>query len=164
MKCSKCGTELENNTLVCPSCGQAVPDEDRLQEQYGDKQLTKKEFAKLPAMKSCKSNINTCGILLYILGAINLGLEIYTGTLPVDGVLLILLGLGIHLGKSRICALLCLVYSGFNVVYMLATTGQRAGLWILIIAIDAVIYTFKYQKAWSKYKKDGTFPVEKDKK
>lgn len=161
MKCSKCGTELESNALICPFCGQVVSEEDRLREEYGDRQLTKKEFMKLPAMKSCKSNINFCGILLYILGALNFGIQVYGGGLPVDGILLILLGLGIHLGQSRVCAILCTLYGGFNVIYMLATTGTRSGWWILLIAIDAIIYTFRYHKEWNKYKKDGTLPVEK---
>ncbi len=164
MKCSKCGTELESNVLVCPSCGQAVSDEDRLQEQYGGKELTKKEFIQLPAMKTCKGNITGCGIAFYILGAINLALELYMHVLPLDGILLILFGLGVHLGKSRICALLSAAYSIFGLVYSVATTGQRTGYLIVIVAIDAVIYTFKYQSAWSKYKKDGTLPVEKERK
>lgn len=160
MKCSKCGAELESNALVCPSCGQVISEEDRILAQNDGKELTKKEFLKLPAMKTCKSNINTCGILLYILGVINMGLQIFMGNLPVDGILLILLGLGVHLGISRVCATLCAVYGGFNVIYVLATTGRVGGWWILVIAIDAVIYTFRYHKAWNQYKKDGTLPVE----
>lgn len=163
MVCSKCGAELDNNALVCPTCGQAVSDEARIQAQAGGQPLTKKEFLKLPAMKSCKSNINVCGILLYILGAINIGLAIAMGSFPLDGILLVLLGLGIHLGKSRVCALLCAAYSIFNVIYMLYTTGKAAGVWIVLIGIDAVLYTFRYHSAWNKYKKDGTMPVEKSK-
>lgn len=161
MVCSKCGTELENNALVCPSCGQAVPDEARIQAQAGGAPLTKKEFIKLPAMKSCKSNINICGILLYILGGINIALAVAMGTIPIDGVLLALLGLGIHLGKSRVCAILCMAYSIFNVIYMLSTTGNVGGWWIILIGFDAILYTFRYHSAWNKYKKDGTMPVEK---
>lgn len=161
MKCSKCGTELESNALVCPFCGQAVSDEDRVKEQYGDKKLTKKEFLDLPAMKSCKSNIVSSGIVLYVLGVINIGLQIYYGGIPLDGICLILLGLGIHLGKSRICAILCTAYGVFNVIYMIATTGRVAGWWILLVAIYALIYTFKYHSAWSKYQNDGILPVEK---
>ena len=134
-----------------------MSDEDRLQEQYGGKELTKKEFIQLPAMKTCKGNITGCGIAFYILGAINLALELYMHVLPLDG-------LGVHLGKSRICALLSAAYSIFGLVYSVATTGQRTGYLIVIVAIDAVIYTFKYQSAWSKYKKDGTLPVEKERK
>ena len=158
MKCSKCGTEFESSMLVCPFCGQVVSAEDRVKEQYGDKQLTKKEFLDLPAMKSSKSNIVTCGIVLDVLGVINIGLQIYAGNLPIDGILLILLGLGIHLGKSRVCAILCTAYGVFNVIYMTVTMGRFAGWWILLIAIYAIIYTFKFHNAWSKYPKDGTLP------
>ena len=163
MVCRKCGAEMDNNALVCPSCGQAVSDEARIQAQVGAGSLTKKDFLKLPAMKSCKSNINICGILLYILGAINIALAIFMGTLPLDGIILILLGLGVHLGKSRVCALLCAAYSIFNVIYMVVSTGNVAGWWIVVIGIDAVIYTFKYHSAWNNYKKNGTLPVEKSK-
>lgn len=161
MKCSKCGTELESNALLCPFCGQVVSDEDRVKEQYGDKLLTKKEFLELPAMKPIKSSIVTCGIVLYILGVINIGLQIYAGIFPLDGILLILLGLGIHLGRSRVCAILCTIYGAYNVIYLIMTTGRVAGWWILLVAIYAVIYTFKYHSAWSKYQKDGTLPAEK---
>ena len=161
MKCSKCGTELEGNALICPSCGQVVPYEGRLQEQYGETKLTKKEFLKLPAMKPCRSNINTCGILLYIFGVINIAYAIYMQALPADGVFLILLGLGIHLLRSRVCAVLCTVYGAFNLIYMIMETGKLRGWWILLVAIDAAVYTFRYHGAWNKYKKDGTLPVEK---
>ena len=161
MKCSKCGTELENNALVCPFCGQVVSDEDRAKEKYGDKNMTKAEFLDLSAMKSCKSNIVSCGIVLYVLGVINIGLEIYSGILPLDGIFLILLGLGIHLGKSRVCAVLCTAFGVFNVIYLIMTTGRFAGWWILLAGIYAIIYTFKFHSAWSKYQKDGTLPVEK---
>lgn len=161
MKCSKCGTELESNALVCPFCGQVVSDEDRMKEQYGDKKLTKAEFLNLPAMKPCKSNIVTCGIALYIIGVINIGLQIYLGSFPIDGIVLILFGLGIHLGKSRVCAILCTVYGAFNMIYMAMITGRVTSWWILLVAIYAIIYTFKYHSAWSKYQKDGTPPVEK---
>ena len=161
MKCSKCGTELESNALICPFCGQVVSYEDHVKEQYGDKKLTKAEFLNLETMKSCKSNIISCGIALYILGVINMGLQIFWGGLPLDGIILILFGLGVHLGKSRICAILCTVYSVINMAYMAMETGRVTGWWILLVGIYAIIYTFKFNGAWSKYQKDGTLPVEK---
>ncbi len=161
MKCSRCGVEMENNVLVCPFCGQAVSEEERVQEQYTGQQIPKREFIKLPAMKSCKSNIITCGVLLYVFGALNVVLQIAAGIFPVDGILLILLGLGIHLGRSRVCSILCVAYSVFNVIYVAMTTGRVVGWWILLVAIDAVIYTFKYHMAWNRYQKDGTLPAEK---
>lgn len=161
MKCNQCGTELESNALICPFCGQAVTDEMRMQAQYGNKQLTKAEFLNLPAMKSCKSNIISCGIALYVFGVINIGVHIYLGNLPIDGIILILLGLGIHLGKSRVCAVICTIYGSFNVIYMTMTTGRISGWWILLAAIYAITYTFRYHSAWNKYKKNGTMPVGK---
>jgi len=155
MKCTKCGTELESNAQICPFCGQAVSNEEP------QKPLTKEEFMQLPAMKSCKSNVNSCGIVLYVLGALNIVLQIYMKSFPLDGILLILLGLGIHLGKSRICAVLCTIYGAFNVIYMLMTTGKVFGWWIILVAVYALIYTFRYHGAWSRYQKDGTLPVSK---
>lgn len=165
MKCSKCGNELESNAVVCPFCGQAVSDEERIQEQYSGKQMTRKEFLKLPAMKTCRSNINACGILLYVIAAINVVLQVALKTYSfIDAIVILLLGLGIHLGKSRVASILTLIYGAYNIIVMLILTGSISGWWILVIAIDAVIYTFRYQGAWSKYVKDGTLPVEKDKK
>lgn len=162
MKCGKCGSELESNALVCPFCGQAVSEEARIQEQCKDRQMTRKEFLQLPAMKSCKSNINSCGIVLYVIAAINVVVQIIGGTYSfIDAVLLLGLGLGIHLGKSRVASILCLVYGAFNVFYLLYVTGRVSGWWVLVIAIDAVIYTFKYHSAWRKYIKEGVLPTEK---
>lgn len=161
MNCSKCGAVLEDNTLVCPNCGQAVPDEVRIQAQAGGGPLTKKDFLKLPAMKSCKSNIIICGVLLYFVGAVNIALAVGLGSFPIDGIVLVLIGLGVHLGKSRVCALICAAYSIFNVIYMVVTTGNVSGWWIILIGFDAVVYTFKYHSAWNKYKKSGILPVEK---
>lgn len=164
MKCGKCGSELENNAIVCPFCGQVVPDEARVQEQYGDKRMTRKEFLQLPAMKSCKSNINSCGIVLYIIAAINIVIQVVGGTYSfIDAALLLLFGFGIHLGKSRVASILCTAYGAFNVFYLLYTTGRVSGWWILVVAIDAVIYTFKYHSAWNKYVKNGTLPKENGK-
>ncbi len=162
MKCGRCGSELENNALVCSFCGQAVPDEARIQEQYRGGQMTRKEFLQLPAMKSCKSNINSCGIILYVLAAINIVIQIVVKSYAfVDALLLLVLGLGIHLGKSRVASVLCLVYGAFNTFYLFYLTGRLSGWWILLIGIDAVTYTFRYHRAWGKYVKDGTLPVEK---
>lgn len=162
MKCGRCGSELENNALVCPFCGQAVSDEARIQEQYQGAQMTRKEFLQLPAMKSCKSNINSCGIILYVLAAVNIVIQIVGKSYAfIDAFLMLVLGLGIHLGKSRVASVLCLVYGAFNTFYLFYLTGRLSGWWILLIGIDAVTYTFRYHRAWGKYVKDGTLPVEK---
>ena len=161
MKCKKCGVEMDNNALICPSCGQVVSDEDRLQEQYGNKKLTKAEFQDLPEMKSYKSNIISCAVVLYVLGVINIGLYLYWKSIPIDGIILILLGLGIQFAKSRIVAILATIYGAVNTIYVTIATGRIGGWWVLLVAIYALIYTFKYQSAWTQYQKDGSLPVGK---
>lgn len=159
MRCEKCGAEINDDAILCLSCGAAVSEAKRVHMQYGGRQLTKKEFYKLPEMKANRTNINACGIMLYVLGAINIGLSVYTGDLPADGILMILLGLGIHLGKSRVCAILSLIYGAGNLVIVFLSTGRIGGWIILLIAIDAITYTFRFNKAWNQYKKSSMMPV-----
>lgn len=158
MKCSNCGTELDSHAVVCPFCGQAVPEESRMQGQQAGKKLTKKEFLDLPEMKNCKSNINSSGISLYIIGALNIVVQIVMKMFPLDGIILILFGLGVHLGQSRVCALLCAAFGVVNTLYLMVTTGRISGWWILLAGAYAVTYTFRFHSAWNKYKKDGTLP------
>ena len=158
MKFSNCGTELDSQAVVCPFCGQAVPEESRMQGQQAGKKLTKKEFLDLPEMKNCKSNITSCGIALYILGVLNIVVQIVMKMLPLDGIFMILFGLGVHLGKSRVCALLCAAFGAVNMIYIRVTTGRNGGWLILMAGIYAVTYTFRFHSAWNKYKKDGKLP------
>ena len=65
MKCVGCGTELEPGALLCQSCGRVVSSEDVAKSKAQSGQLTKKEFYKLPGMKSCRGNIRGCAIMLY---------------------------------------------------------------------------------------------------
>ena len=158
MKCSHCGVELESNASVCPFCGQAVPDVSRMQGQNVSKKLTKKEFLDLPEMKSYKKDITSCGIVLYILGGINIVVAIMSLMLPLDGIFLILFGLGIHLGKSRVCAILCAAFGVVNSIYLGITTGKLGGWFILLTGFYAVKGIFKFHSAWNKYQKDGKLP------
>ena len=120
--------------------------------------MSKKEFYKQPSMKKIRGNINACGIITYICAAITfLANILLTQNLAgiVDVLLLLGLGLGIHIGKSRVCSVILLVYAGFNTIYMIVTTGRLGGYLILICGIYAVIETFKFQKAWSEYERTG---------
>ena len=152
MKCGNCGADMNDNSTLCLACGWSVPEAMRIQAQYGGRELTKKEFYKSPEMKMCRGNINGCGIALYILGILNIGLSFYTGDLPLDGILMILFGLGIQLAKSRVCSILCTIYGGVNMIIVLVSTGGIGGWIILLVAIDAITYTFKFQHAWAQYK------------
>lgn len=125
--------------------------------------LTKKEFLKHQNLSDISVNIRGAAILLYICAAITLIGMIMSGSMLsiIDMLLILGFALAIHLLQSRICAILMLVYALFNVVVIYLTTEKFGGYLVLIGAIYAVIYTFKFHKAWKAYQKDGTIPEEK---
>ena len=65
------------------------------------------------------------------------------------------LGLGIHLAKSRACAVIITAYSIFNFIYMILLAGVPGGWLIIVCGVYSIIYTFKYQNAWNKYQQTG---------
>lgn len=120
--------------------------------------MTKKEFYKDGLDKATKNNIKWGGIIFYIATASTLLAGALAGDLSivvVDVILCLVLGLAIHIGKSRVAAIIGAAYGVFNVVYMLATTGQLQGWLIPIGGICATIGTFKAAKAWKEYQKNG---------
>ena len=130
MKCVGCGAELEPGALLCPSCGRVVSSEDVAKSKARSGQLTKKEFYKLPGMKSCRGNIRGCAIILYFCSGMTILASVLMQVLTsssvmdgfqisasiIDGVLLLALGLWLQFGKSRICAIITLCYGIFNMV------------------------------------------------
>ena len=128
-------------------------------------QLTKKEFFKHQNLSNISDNIKGAAFVLYFCGAITLIAVIMSKDILaiLDVLLIVGFGLGIHFLQSRACAILMLVYALFNVLIVYLSTGSFGGYLPLIGAIYATIYTFKFHKAWKKYKKDGTIPEEKEK-
>lgn len=159
MKCKVCGTELADGALLCPNCGRVLTAEDKA---VGGK-LTKKEFYQLPGMKSCRSNITSCAVILYVCAGITvLATFFLDGFLAslLDAAVILALGLWLHLGKSRIAAILTTCYGLFGVVVALIQVGKIQGWWIPLAGIWAIIYTFKFQNLWKKYQQDGVLPQE----
>ncbi len=171
MNCEKCGSVIEVGQLVCSNCGAAVaePQVAPVQEQSGawQEKMSKKEFYKHPNLNSVRKEINSCGIVLYILAALNLVISLLSGSAGIlDAVLLIGLGLGIQLGKSRACAVILTVYSIINIIVLLVSTGSFGGYLIAIAGVYSVINTFKFHKLYKEYCATGIVPVlpEKGKK
>lgn len=167
MKCVTCGTELAEGTLLCPVCGRVVATEDAIKEKAAAGHLTKKEFYKLPGMKSCRSSILACAIVLYICAGTTLLAALLVDSLSasiLDAVLLVALGLWLQLGKSRVCAIITACYGLFGTGIVLFTTGRIQGWWIPLAGIFAIVYTFKFHKLWNQYQKDGVLPEEAVKK
>lgn len=165
MQCTTCGSPLADNAVTCPNCGTPVNQQQYFnQGQAYSQPLTKSQFLKHPNLKSCRTNINSSAIILYVCAIISLGAGILlTQDLfsLIDVVLLVGLALGIQLAKSRVCAIIVCVYAGFNTLYMILSTGRPGGYLILIAAIFAVVATFKFQKTWNEYQKTGILPPAK---
>lgn len=117
--------------------------------------MTRNEFLKTDEMTKNRKQIISSAVACYILAAISIGANyILNGTLDIlDPIILVVFGLLIQLLQSRVAAILLTVYSVINVVYMTITMGQLAGWWVCVVGVYAVIYTFKFQKAWKEYKK-----------
>lgn len=124
----------------------------------GQAPMTKDQFYKHPNIAPVRSQIRSAGIICYVIAGINLVLSALAGSIfatILDILLIIGRGLGIQLGKSRVCAIILTVYGAFNMIIMTLQQGAISGWWILLAGIYATIYTFKYQSAWAEYLKTG---------
>lgn len=68
-----------------------------------------------------------------------------------DAILILGLALGIHIGKSRACAVIILVYSILNCLYALVRTGRAGGYLIIIAGGYATMYTFMARREYKEY-------------
>ena len=124
--------------------------------------MDKAQFFNLPNLKRCRSYITGSAIMMYV----SAGLTFLVNVLLAENIfglldvfILLGLGLGIHLGKSRVCSIITCVYACFNLIYMIIAEGTPGGTLIVIASILAIIYTFKYQGAWEKYQRTGMLPT-----
>lgn len=164
MRCVVCGAELPDEALFCQQCGNVVRKEDALRQKAAGGKMTQKEFFKLPGLKSCRTNILTCAIILYICAAATGAIAIiyweYSALSILDAALLLGLGLWLQLGKSRVSAIITTAYGVLNVVLTLIATGSIRGWWVPLAGILAIVYTFKIQKLWTQYQESGQLPEE----
>ncbi len=178
--CSKCGAPVGVNNAqgagsAAGSTANAAPEGERQPGSFnagqpaaggssanagqgGQAPMTKEEFYKHPNIANVRSQIRGAGILCYVVAGISLVFSIWMGTFLtalVDILLVVGLGLGIQLGKSRVCAIILTVYGAINTIVMTLQRGQLSGWWVLVAGIYAIIYTFKFQSAWAEYQKTG---------
>ena len=117
--------------------------------------MTRLEFLKTPEMALIRKNINTCAIMGYVIAGLSLVLSfVYYQSASgiLDAILIVVCSLLIQLLQSRVASIILLVYAAINVIYLLIETGRLGGWWIAVVGIYAIIYTFKFQKAWKEHK------------
>ncbi|MBR5358337.1 MAG: hypothetical protein IK128_03885 [Clostridiales bacterium] len=132
--------------------------------------MTRREFYKSDEMAQVRKNIRVCAISAYVIAALSLLVNLLlldnpTGIL--DSITMVVLGLLIQLLQSRVAAILLAIYGVVNMIAVTIMTGKFGGWWIMVVAIWAVVYTFKFHKAWKEEKelqkfRDGTYRVDPD--
>lgn len=166
--CKSCGAPLEVNANVQQNNGAGYQQNNMGYQQYdmsgnmnvGTTRMTKEEFSQCANIKPLIKNITAAAIISYVVGVISLITNVIIGGNIfglLDVIIVIGLGVGIHIAKSRACAVVLLVYSVVNMIYMLLLAGMPGGWLILVCGIYATIYTFKYQNAWQRYQQTGQF-------
>lgn len=108
---------------------------------------TLKDYRKNYASEPLKKSIKTWAIVGYVLVGINAVLALSVNPwMLLDTALLLGLTLGIHLGKSKGCAIALLVYVAINAVASLINGGSMTG-WLWIVMAVSFLGTFKKMDA-----------------
>lgn len=133
--CTTCGAQLSDEASFCTSCGatQASP---------VNRNISFKEYVNTHAEPTHLKNIKSSAIVCYICLAISL-ISVILGNLLgiIDILLLGGLTLGMHIGKSKGCAIALLVCSVLSTLITLISTGQFMG-WLWIIASGWAVISF----------------------
>ncbi len=111
--------------------------------------VSKKEYLQKHASEEFYKNIKTCAIASYVMIGFNVLRLFASPRVILDIALLLGLTFGVHLKKSKVCAILLLLYGIINLIIMSIGAGRLAGwMWILI----PVIYLQYFNKAEKEYK------------
>ena len=161
--CAHCGEILVPGSKFCSGCGRpvgqhAAPSQNtnsrsnvyqppvEIQPPYQPpvvrSSMTKKEFRKTCTNETYRKELKSSAITMYVLTVINALVAIGTNPVAlVDAAIFLVLALGMHLGKSKFCAVGVLLYGIFCIAVTLATTGNIGG-WLWIIAAISGIKAF----------------------
>jgi len=116
---------------------------------YETPYMSKKEYLKGHAPEGFYKTIKTWAIVSYVLIAINVVMLIFNPLGIFDIALMLGLTLGIHLKKSKGCAIALLIYGIFNFVVGIVINGAPMGiLWL----VAAIVYLVQFNKAEKEYK------------
>ena len=126
-------------------------------QEAAPRAATLKEFLKLPENKKIRRQINGAAIICYICAAITLGLMAAAEepSMLLDVAIVLVMGLLIHTTKSKVCAVILLVYAVINTVIVLVSTQQFGGWLLLVAGACAVSATFRLDKLWKAYQQSG---------
>lgn len=158
--CTGCGRMVEQQTQSDPAAyqqtgnwnGTPTANEPYGMNSYGyppvtnrppvTGSVTKREYRKLCTNGQYLKELKSSAIALYVLIGLNTVLALLTEPLGlIDVVIYLALTLGMHMGKSKGCAIAVLCYSVFNIVLTLIVSAKITG-WLWIIAAIGAIRAF----------------------
>lgn len=160
--CAQCGETLTPDSKFCTGCGTMV-EQQTVNQQPGNwdgvpaannpygaysygcppaEYVSKGQYRRICTNAEYLKNLKTCAIVLYVLTGLNAVIQLLTAPTGLVVVALDLaLVLGIHLGKSKGCAIALLCISIVSVILALIYAGRPGG-WMWIIASIAAIRAF----------------------
>ena len=101
--------------------------------------MTKRQYRKVCTEPKYRKSLKTNAIVMYVLAGLNLLLSIAANPMGLLDVAITLgLALGMHIGKSKGCAIGILVYGIVNIAILLITNGTFSGWLWLILAISSL--------------------------
>lgn len=165
--CRGCGSKLNPGACFCGECGTEVTQNQPMAEPANEQEnvwraesiqaqsigpVSKKEFIEKYASPGCRKDIKSTAILCYVCVGITTILSLAVNPIGfIDALILLGLALGMHLGKSKVCAILILIYSCLNAIIGLVTTGSVTGWMIIITGVFAVKTFNKIEKEYKEF-------------
>ena len=132
-----------------PSSGYSVVRDHQLPR--GVEECSRKDFIEKYADPSLKKNIASIAILCYVCaGATFVASCLANPWGIIDALVLAAFALGMHLAKSKACAISILILSIVEVVLSLAAAGSFP-LWWLVAGISAVVIFAKIEKQYKAF-------------
>lgn len=170
--CTNCGAAVSNqNTTEPPAANNNVEtqgtyfstiqsegytngSEFESSENIDRKSISKKDFINKYANPAFKKNINSISVLCYVLSAISVAVNLFMTDnfyFLIDIIITLAVVLGMHLGKSKVCAILLLIISIVECIGTTIAYGRPAGWWWIVISIYAVSYFRKIDKEYKEF-------------
>lgn len=175
--CEKCGAELSGDIAFCTMCGEKVNSADTnvgsgISNSNGgqaqvfqptplngipDTQLppagtkvSRKEFIEKYAQPSLKKDIRNIAILCYVCSGLTFVASCFFNTWGfIDAFILLAFALCMHIGKSKVFAILLLVFSIVEVLVSLISGSFP--FWWLVAGVSAVITFSKIDKHYKSF-------------
>lgn len=169
--CTNCGIQLTQGVAFCSNCGIALSNNKVQSNISYDKTsqimrsqvqkpilVSRKDFVEKYAQPSYKRDVKNIAILCYVCAGINalIALAFYPIAI-IDSLLLVGFTLGMHLGKSKLCAIFLLILSCIEMLAGIITSGAVSGFLWVIAGIWAVVTFNKIEKAYKVFQSSTNF-------